>query len=299
MLCTLNLTPAPKICISYAQHAKAGSRDSIGEFDWISEISLILQPGIRPGSDWRRGVAQPNPGRRMEKPLSGLIAAIVLSVAMAGCAANEPPGPNQSEVMHPPPKILADHPQMKAGPEGSELLYYQDLDAESSRYGSIIIEPIRLWCGDMTLDISPEDQFVLSQYMYQVLKEHLGQDFKIVDQPGPGVMRLQITVIDLAQAPTGMDTVSATPPPASLPNVVKELSNGAYSFTGAAESEGEVTDSVTGVRLLAWIDRRVGGGSRKIPAEWQWGDAHAAIDYWAETLTARLMQWHFRGDVAG
>ena len=49
----------------------------------------------------------------------------------------------------------------------------------------------------MTLDISPEDQFVLSQYMYEVLKQHLGHDFTIVNQPGPGVMRLQITVIDL------------------------------------------------------------------------------------------------------
>jgi hypothetical protein len=113
------------------------------------------------------------------------------------------------------------------------------------------------------------------------------------------VIRLRITVIDLAQAPTGMDTVSGALPPAGLQEVVTRLSNGAYSFTGAAESEGEVTDSVTGARMLAWIDRRVGGGSIKIPAEWQWGDAHAAIDYWAETLTARLAQWRYEGDVAG
>ncbi len=72
-----------------------------------------------------------------------------------------------------------------------------------------------MWCGDMTLDISPEDQFVLSQYMYEVLKQHLGRDFKIVDQPGPGVMRLRITVIDSGSAPTGMHTVSATTPPAT------------------------------------------------------------------------------------
>jgi len=105
---------------------------------------------------------------------------------------------------------------MKPGPAGSELLYYQDLDAESSRYGSIIIEPLTLWCGDMTLDIAPEDQFVLSVYMYQVLKQHLGHDFTIVDEPGPGVMRLRISVIDFPAAPTGMHTVSAMPPPATL-----------------------------------------------------------------------------------
>jgi hypothetical protein len=233
----------------------------------------------------------------MEKPLNGLMAVIILGAAMAGCTASEPLVPNQTEIMRPRPTILADSPQMKAGPEGSELLYYQDVDAPSSRYGSILIEPMRLWCGDMTLDISPADQFVLSQYMYEVLKQHLGHDFTIVDQPGPGVMRLQITLIDSGQSQTGMDTVSASPPPARLLEVVKELSNGAYSFTGAAESEGEVTDSVTGARLLAWIDRRVGGGSLKTAEQWEWVDAHAAIDYWAETLNARLAQWHYHGDM--
>jgi hypothetical protein len=217
---------------------------------------------------------------------------------MAGCA-SEPPLPDQVEVMRPRPALPADRTQMKPGPEGSELLYYQDVDAESSRYGSVLIEPITLWCGDMTLDIAPEDQTVLSQYMYEVLKHHLGQDFTIVDQPGPGVMRLRISVIDFGNAPTGMHTVSAMPLPPALNQAVRQLSSGAYSFTGSAQSQGEVTDSISGERLLAWVDQRIGGGSRKTAALWQWSDANAAIDYWAETLTARLAQWHYEGDVAG
>jgi hypothetical protein len=242
------------------------------------------------------------PEELMGKASSALLVELVASLVcllLAGCAAQEPPTAQQLQVMRPRPALFADPAQLKPGPEGSELLYYQDLDAESSRYGRIILEPVTLWCGDMSLDIAPEDQFVLSVYMYQVLKEHLGQDFTIVDQPGPGVMRLRIAVIDYGRASTGMHTVSAMPPPTALLDVVKQLSGGAYSFTGAAQSEGEVTDSVTGTRLLTWIDRRVGGGSHKKPAQWQWGDAHAAIDYWAETLSARLAQWHYEGDVAG
>jgi hypothetical protein len=228
-----------------------------------------------------------------------LIPVILIGLTLAGCTASEAPTPLQIEVMRPRPAAFTDPAKMKPGPDGSDFLYYQDLDAESSRYGSIIIEPVTLWCGDMTLDIAPEDQFVLSVYMYQVLKQHLGHDFTIVDQPGPGVMRLRITVIDFGRAPTGMHTVSAMPPPAALFDVVKQISPGAYSFTGAAESEGEVADSVTGARLLAWVDHRIGGGSHKTPAQWQWPDAHAAIDYWAETLSARLAQWHYQGDIAG
>jgi hypothetical protein len=235
----------------------------------------------------------------MAKPFSALIAGILAGLMLAGCVANEPPTSAQIEVMRPRPALFADPAQMKPGPDGSDLRYYQDLDAESSRYGRIIIEPVTLWCGDMTLDIAPEDQLVLSVYMYQVLKQHLGRDFTIVDEPGPGVMRLRIAIIDFGRAPTGMHTVSSMPPPVALLEVVKQISPGAYSFTGAAESEGEVTDSVTGARLLAWVDHRIGGGSHKTPAQWQWGDANAAIDYWAETLSARLAQWHYQGDVAG
>lgn len=227
------------------------------------------------------------------------LAAVAIAMLLVGCAENLPPPREQIEVMRPRPALLADYKQLKPGPEGSELLYYQDLDAEWSRYGGIIIEPVTLWCGDMTLDIAPEDQLILSVYMYEVLKQHLGRDFTITDRAGPGVMRLRISVIDFGRAPTGMNTVSSSPPPATLFEAVKQLSSGAYSFTGAAESEGEVIDSVTGERLLSWIDQRIGGGSRKPAALWQWNDAHAAIDYWAETVSARLAQWHYQGNVAG
>ncbi len=60
-----------------------------------------------------------------------------------------------------------------------------------------------------------------------------------------------------------------------------------------------MTDSVTGVQLLAWVDRRVGGGSQNGRRNGNGCDANAAIDYWAETLSARLAQWHYQGDVAG
>jgi len=235
----------------------------------------------------------------MRQAFCASLLAMITCLLLTGCAADQQPTPEQIEVMRPRPALFADPANMKPGPEGSDLLYYQDLDAESSRYGSIIIEPVTLWCGDMTLDIAPEDQFVLSEYMYEVLKQHLGHDFTIVDRPGPGVMRLRIMVIDFSRAPTGMHTVSSMPPPPQLLEVVKQLSGGSYSFTGAAESEGEITDSMTGERLLAWVDRRIGGGSHKTPALWQWDDASAAIDYWAETLSARLAQWRYEGDVAG
>jgi len=109
--------------------------------------------------------------------------------------------------MRPRPALLADPAQLKPGPKGSELLLLPGRRRRTGALRRIMIETLTLWCGDMTLDIAPEDQTVLSQYMYEVLRQHLGHDFTIVDQAGPGVMRLQISVIDFGSAPTGMHTV--------------------------------------------------------------------------------------------
>ena len=234
----------------------------------------------------------------MEKPSVSVVLALIACLLMSACA-SEPPTAEQLQIMQPRPASFAGAMQLTPGPAGSELLYYQNLDAESFHYDSIIIEPIVLWCGDMTLDISPEDQFILSVYLYKVLRSHLARNFRIADKPGPGVMRLRVVFVDPGNAADGMLTVSAMPPPQSLKQAVANLSGGAYAFIGAAQSEGVVTDSITGARLLAWIDRRVGGGSLKLPVLWQWGDAHAAVDYWAETLSARLTQWHYQNSVAG
>jgi len=63
----------------------------------------------------------------MEKPFSALVPGFIACIAcilMAGCA-SEAPTPDQLEVMRPRPALLADPAQLKPGPKGSELLYYQ------------------------------------------------------------------------------------------------------------------------------------------------------------------------------
>jgi hypothetical protein len=112
-------------------------------------------------------------------------------------------------------------------------------------------------------------------------------------------MRLHVTITDADGAASAFRTVAADRPPAELQEDMRRLATVTYEFAGLAESEGEVTDSLSDEHLFAWIDRRVGGGSLNAAAQWTWKDTKAAIDYWAETLAGRLAQWHQEGDVAG
>jgi hypothetical protein len=52
----------------------------------------------------------------------------------------------------------------------------------------------------------------------------------------------------------------------------------------------KTTDAETGQLLAAAIDKRAGGIALSSAAQWKWGDAENAIDYWAEKIDSRLLQ---------
>ncbi|MGA2411957.1 MAG: DUF3313 family protein, partial [Candidatus Binataceae bacterium] len=79
---------------------------------------------------------------------------------------------------------------------------------------------------------------------------------------------------------------------------VKYAATGTYAFVGGARGEAEITDSVTGQRLAAWVDERVGGGNISNAAQWEMGDAENVVDYWAKHLNDRLVQLQAQSETA-
>jgi hypothetical protein len=48
---------------------------------------------------------------------------------------------------------------------------------------------------------------------------------------------------------------------------------------------------VTGELLAAGVDRRVGGGSIKTAAQWEWGDAENAMKAWADMIATNMYSY--------
>jgi hypothetical protein len=48
---------------------------------------------------------------------------------------------------------------------------------------------------------------------------------------------------------------------------------------------------VSGQLLGEWVDKLVGGGSIKMAAQWQWGDAENAMKEWALKAADVLSSW--------
>ena len=154
----------------------------------------------------------------------------------------------------------------------------------------MLIAPVTFWAGDDT-KVSAVDQHALTDYFYQAIAQQLSTKFQVVREPGPGVMTIQVALIDAQTATPILRTVSMIVPQARALATLKYLATGTYAFVGGATAEVKIVNSVTHQVLAAAVDKRVGGGSITTAAQWQWGDAENAMTAWAQQLTTRLSSW--------
>ena len=219
-------------------------------------------------------------------PLMVMIAVVLLAPCSGGQQAPAAVAAGAPQT----PGFLGDYSQLKPGGEGHAQLVYINPDAKWTQYSKIILEPVELW-GDAK--IKPlRRRAEIRAFVYNTFKEDLTKKFEMIDQPGPGVMKISIALTRVKPAEpmiVGYDQhlVKPSEPGATL----KYLGPGISVWVGSAGGEAQVSDSVSGQRLAAWVDKRF--GSEKVPPrEWKWGDAESIIRLWAQKMTDRLAQLH-------
>ncbi len=187
--------------------------------------------------------------------------------------------------------FLADYSMLKKGRKGEALLIYKSPDADLSSYRKIMLDPVTIWkAEDSELNNIPEEDLQrLADYLHAKVLAELGKDWEMVDQLGPGVLRIRSALTEAGKSFAPLNTVSTIVPFTRAFSELKNLATGSHTFVGAASVEAEITDGDTGSLLFAAVDRRVGGktvsGSTK-----SWSDVEEAFDYWAQRLAQRLRE---------
>ena len=102
-------------------------------------------------------------------------------------------------------------------------------------------------------------------------------------------MRLRAALTEAKGARVAGNAVTKVVPQFRLLTSAGGLATDTAVFVGKAAVEGELTDAMTGRRLAAWVDERVGtkalrGGFK------EWSDVKRASEYWAERLRERLAE---------
>jgi len=193
-----------------------------------------------------------------------------------------------------PSGFLGDYSQLRPGTGDEALLVYFNPQADFKKYTGLMIDPIRMYAASPDSDLAKvprEDQQRLVNYFDATLREHLKKDCQIVEKPGPDVIRLRVAITEAEHSNVVLDTVSTLLPIAIATSALQTVALGSSMAVGKVGVEFEVLDSVTGERLAAAVDARVG---RKITGNFDkfnsWRAAEDSFDYWAERLQRRVRE---------
>jgi len=232
-----------------------------------------------------------------------MLSAGLSTLILGGCSTTQQMQPDiiskSQGAQNPVPQFsgfLGDYSLLSPGGEGQALYRYVAPDVNWSQYNSVMIDPVTFWAGQDS-KVSPDEQQKLCSYFYNKLRESMVKYFQVVDQPGPGVMRLQVAITDAGAAVPVLRTASVVIPQMRVVSRLKEMATGSFSFVGSARGEMKLTDAATGAILAEGMDQQMGGNALKTAATWQWQDAQRAFDHWSDLMATRLNELHTTGTI--
>lgn len=171
--------------------------------------------------------------------------------------------------------FVGDYSKLKPLQNDVHTLFYLDKKADWKSYHSIIIHPVRIFFFDESkhVDIKRDELVTLTEYYSREMKAAIGERFKIVRRPGPGVLRLRVAITDVKPTDVVANIISKT-----LIYLPVDM--------GEAAMEGELRDSASGEMVAAMVDRRIGSVFSSSLGYTKWGHVKDAFEDWAEQLNS-------------
>lgn len=185
---------------------------------------------------------------------------LLLAIA-AGC------GPSEQTPAAEASGFLGDYSQLQPGRADQAQLVYINPQADFSSYENVIVDPVVVWEGKGSdfSDVSPEELQSLARDLGTAMREQLGFEFQVVEQPEPGTLRIRIAIVEAKRSSAGSGS----------------------AFEGSVGIELEVLDANSSERLVAAADSR-GHEGEKSGSSSAGTDARAAFDDWAGRARDRL-----------
>jgi len=203
----------------------------------------------------------------------GLFAAVL---ALASCATG-----GKS-----PSGFLSNYKQLDGGHGTTDAVSaYVKPGVDLKKYDSIIIEPATTVIA--TPGISPQVKDQLAAYLADSLKSQVPGGLKIVSTSGPKTLRIRTALTDVIEGQKAAKPVTTSHSGARATLTGTLGSAEVASFISHVSFEGEIVDSVTGERLLANVDHRL-GSKREATATTTWASVRSAVSQGAAKLDSRF-----------
>lgn len=239
-----------------------------------------------------------------------------LALLLAACATS-PDMSEQAPTRAAYAAFLTYPDRLQPVPGDSGAYRWIDPGANLGQYNKILLERIQVQlASDAEYKVvDPTDLKMLTDYFHQAIVKALGDAYPVVTQPGPGVLRVRITIVDLVPTKPEMSVVALVVPYATVADVASGAAAGgpvgSAPYLGRTGIVAQFIDSQTSRVIAEYADTQVGrkyvvdtskgvgsaittGFSDYAKAYSTWAYAQQAFDGWAQQFRARLDQAHGR-----
>ena len=185
-----------------------------------------------------------------------------------------------------PSGFLANYKQMDGGYGTADAVSaYVKPGSDLKKYDSVIIDPVTTIVA--TPAISPQVQEQLAAYLSDALRSQTVGELKLVSVPGPKTLQIRTALTDVIEGQKAGTPVTTSHSGAKAALTGSLGSAEVASFVSRVSFEGEIVDSLTGERLLANIDHRI-GNKREASASTSWASVRSTVNQGVARLNGRF-----------
>jgi hypothetical protein len=189
--------------------------------------------------------------------------------------------------------FLSDYSKLEEGKKGQAEFVYLKEGVNWKSYDKIMIDHL-VFFMDKDAEykgIQADELNEIAATWHRAFMEALKEDYEIVHEPGPGVLRIRAAITDLSPTKPGINTITTVLPVGLAVSILKKGATGAGTGVGKVTTEAELLDSSTNEVLVAAIDFKAGQKYRVDKAMSKWGHVKVAIESWAKSLHDRLQEF--------
>ncbi len=183
--------------------------------------------------------------------------------------------------------FLSDYSILTDSPTNDNAKSYVASGVDWSQYSNVMVDKVLIITPDNATNDVDQTLLVKIADRYQaLLKQKLSQNFTVVDQAGPGTLRVQAAITSVYLSYDDMKAYQYIPIAAAVTGISR--ASGASDKRLRVVSEVKVVDSVNGKLLAEGIDLESGDKAIDETDKVQLSDVAPVLDFWAGRISSRL-----------
>ncbi len=187
----------------------------------------------------------------MKTTTVSVVCSLAIGLLVAGCS-TAPKSGKYSEV--------PEAEKLERDTRFPHSLVYLKEGVKFAQYSKFIIDPVAIYQGTDASwhkhKVTEQEKQELAQFARAEFVRVLGKAYGVVDQPGPGVLRIKLTLTDVELTTPSLAVVSHLAPAGAGINLIKSGAGMQGSFMGSVTLAGELCDAQSGTAVAAFLTKQ-------------------------------------------